>query len=170
MKVKQNSNGKRLIFSESTFKRIGDILTELVKRSRANLCIFADMDGFPISHGGSVDNVDISIICALAAGTFSATAAMAKESSGEKKFRFIYQEGERRNAYLCNVFDDYLMIVLFDKGVTLGLIRILTNQAISRLQELFDELKDEKSQVTQFLDVEFRTLLGKELDKTFGLK
>ena len=95
---------------------------------------------------------------------------MAQITSGEEGFQFIYHEGLAQHIYLCNVSNDYLLVVLFDKTVALGMVRVLARHTVEKLQDLLYELVMESEKASKFLDVEFRSLLKKELDKTFGLK
>ncbi|MBN1543445.1 roadblock/LC7 domain-containing protein [candidate division KSB1 bacterium] len=169
MDVRQRHNGKRVVFSESSFKRIRSLIHDFLQRSRASLCIFADINGYPIAYGGDTRGLIISTLTALAAGSFSATLEMAHGLGESQRFRFIYHEGARHNLYLANVGEDYLMIVLFDKSVALGIIRLLTHQITNQLDELLAELRRNSDQAAQMLDREFRDLLGEELDRTFGL-
>ena len=162
-------NGKRWVFSEASFKKINRALEELGKRLDAVLVIFADMNGYSISASGDTHNVNVDNLTALAAGTFSATAEMANLVREGGPFKFIYHEGEQHNIYLCTVEKDYLIIVVFHKKTALGMVRALTHHTVERLEGLVEDLKQEKQRATQFLDVEFRSLLGKELDKTFGI-
>ncbi|MBN2001367.1 roadblock/LC7 domain-containing protein [candidate division KSB1 bacterium] len=170
MKLGHTSNGKRLVFSETTFQKIFQILTDMIKQSRAHLCIFADMNGYPISYSGTLQDVDVSSLTALAAGTFSATSAMANIVAKEERFKYIYQEGESRNIYMSTVEEEYVLIVVFDRSVTLGMIRVMTHYTIEKLTGLIEQLKKQNEQLTQFLDVEFKALLSKEVDIAFGLK
>jgi predicted regulator of Ras-like GTPase activity (Roadblock/LC7/MglB family) len=164
-----SKNGKRMMFSEDAFQKIKQVLAELTKRANAHLCVFADVNGYPIGSYSITDDVDISSLTALAAGTFSATAAMANLISGEQQFKYIYHEGTHRNIYLCNVSSDYLIIVVFDKSVPLGLIRVLTHHTIARLNEVIRLLETENEKAVQFLDLEFKSLLSKELNRSFGI-
>ena len=170
MQAKQPENSNRLVLSEKNFQKIADLLNEFLRRSRATLCVFADMNGYPIAHQGSDENVHIANLTALAAGDFLATSEIARITQGDNKFKFIYHEGTTRNLYLCNVSDDYLMIVLFEKSVALGMIRVLTGQFIEGIQALLKDLQQKEIESRQFIDHEFRALLGRELDKVFGQK
>ncbi|HNR67363.1 MAG TPA: roadblock/LC7 domain-containing protein [bacterium] len=169
MDIQQRHNGKRVVFSEASFQKIRLLIRDFLLRSRASMCIFADVNGYPIAYGGDSRGVQISSLTALAAGSFSATLEMARWLGEEQRFRFIYHEGAHRNLYLSNIGDNYLMIVLFDKSVPLGIIRLLTRQTTDRLNELLNDLRRKSDQATQLLDLEFRDLLDKELDRTFGL-
>ncbi len=166
--INNNNNGKRWVFSEATFEKINETLNDLCARLKAQVVIFADMNGYPVSFCGDTRRIEINNLTAVGAGAFSATAEMAHLVHEKQQFKYIYHEGESQNIYLCNVGDDYLMIVVFSKTTAVGMVRALTAHAVEKLGGLFSELQEEKEKATEFLDVEFRSLLGKELDKSFG--
>jgi predicted regulator of Ras-like GTPase activity (Roadblock/LC7/MglB family) len=164
-----SKNGKRMVFSEITFSRINTILAELLSRTNAHFCVFADVNGYPVSSCGITEDVDLSSLTALTAGTFSATAAMANIITGEEQFKYIFLEGVQRNIYLCNVNGDYLLYIVFDKGVSVGLIRVLAHQAMQKLCQVIRQISVDNDEASQFLDVEFKSLLSRELNRAFGL-
>lgn len=168
-KYQNNSNGKRWVFSESTYKKIDAAMDQLCKHLKADLAIFADMNGYPVSYHSRQEGWDVNNLTALAAGTFSATTEMAFLIGEDSRFRYIFHEGERRHIYMCMVAHDYLMVIIFNKKTALGLVRALTRNVVTRLEELVEELKSEVSATAKVLDSEFKTMLSKELDKTFGL-
>jgi len=163
-----NNNGKRWVFSETSFDKINGTVNDLCSRLKAHVVVFADMNGYPISFCGDTKRIEINNLTAVGAGTFSATTEMAHLIHEKKQFKFIYHEGDSQNIYLCNVGEDYLMIVVFSKSTAVGMVRALTAHAVEKLSGLLSELVEEKEKATEFLDVEFRSLLGKELDKSFG--
>lgn len=162
-------NGRRIVLSEASYANVGDVLLDLIRKTHAQAAIFADMDGYPIMHRGNVNDLQISALTALAAGSFSATAEMAKMIGEIDRFRFLYHEGERSNLYLSTVGDGHLIIVAFDSSVALGMIRIFTNLTVTKLNGMLEEIKTESKDATEFLDLEFRSLLSQELDKSFNI-
>jgi predicted regulator of Ras-like GTPase activity (Roadblock/LC7/MglB family) len=170
MTSRQQTNGKRVVFSESNYRKLVGQLKEFIKKSRARFCVFADLNGYPIASAGSLKGVSIASLTALAAGDFSATLEMARMIGEQQQFKFIHHEGSLQHLYLCHVGPHYLLIVSFDQSVALGMIRILTRHTISKLQELLNSIEEDRMSAARFLDVEFRELLGKELDRAFGLK
>ncbi|OGC01866.1 hypothetical protein A2V82_02575 [candidate division KSB1 bacterium RBG_16_48_16] len=170
MEMSQSKNGKKIVFSESSFNKIAQSLQALKKRSNAALCIFADANGYAVSFSGEAKEIDISSLSALAAGDFAATSEMARIISGEDKFRYLYHEGKEKNVYLCSVGDDYLIIVVFDKSVALGIVRAMTHHLSLKLEDLLAKLRQEAETASDFLDSQFRELLSAELDKSFGVK
>jgi len=166
-----NNNGTsedKLIFSQNTYEKISRVVYELRVRLKADLCIFADVNGYPVDHSGETNNIDVSDLTAVAAGSFLASNEMSRLISGEPYFDHVFHEGQRKNSYMCNVNSDYLMIIVFNKKVPVGLVRLLTHHAVERLNTYLDNLKDQNRQVANFLDSKFRDQLNDELDKAFG--
>jgi predicted regulator of Ras-like GTPase activity (Roadblock/LC7/MglB family) len=163
--MQENIPLKRMVFSETAFSKIALILTELLKRSQARLAVFADMNGYPIVHRGDIKLQGLSTLTALAAGSFAASGEIARMINNESRFRFIYQEGGRFNAYTCSVGEDYFLIVLFEKHVALGLVRLLTHHALTRISRYLEELHQSTDQARNFIDLEFREALSNQLDQ-----
>ena len=162
-------NGKRIVLSETSYTQVGNILQDFIRKTHAQAAIFADMDGYPIVHRGNIVNLQISTLTALGAGDFSATTEMSKMVGEKEGFRFLYHEGEKSNLYLSKVGTSQLIIVVFDSTVALGMIRIFTNLAVTKLNNMLEEIKLESKEATEFLDLEFKNLLSQELDKSFKL-
>ena len=164
-----NSNGMGIVFSESTYRKISRILYELNTRLKANLTIFADMNGYPIDSSGNIGDMNINTLTAVAAGSFSASNEMSSMISGHEHFEHVLHEGARDNVYMCSVGSDYLMIIIFDKKAPIGFVRLLVHAAVNKLTQYLDSLRVQKRSASQFLDAEFRARLGDEMDSAFGL-
>ncbi len=170
MEMQQRKNGKRVVLSQTTYHTIARILEEFLGRSQARLALFADMNGYPVVYRGETDTLDVSALTALAAGDFAATAEMSKLIGQDARFKFIYHEGASRSLYLCAVGADYFLMVVFEKAVALGIIRVLSHYAVEKISRYIQELKQESEQTHQFLDFEFRDLLAQQLDHSLRPK
>jgi predicted regulator of Ras-like GTPase activity (Roadblock/LC7/MglB family) len=159
----------QFMLSTETFNKVNEILQELVTSTRSDFALFCDANGNPITHHGKQHVVNLSGLSALAAGNFAATAEMARVIGEKEGFKFIFQEGERRNFYLCNVSFNFLLAIIFDKAVALGLVRIFANKAVENLKSVLDKAAQAEEKASDFIDSEFGLLLGKELDKSFSL-
>ncbi|RIK68708.1 hypothetical protein DCC62_24150 [candidate division KSB1 bacterium] len=113
--------------------------------------------------------MDLGGFAALTAGNFSAMREMANVIGEKDGFKFVFQEGERRNIYLCNVGFNFLLTIIFEKTVALGLVRIFANKAVENLKQVLANAQEAETKTSEVLDVEFGLLLGKELDKSFNL-
>jgi len=158
----------QFMLSTSTFNKISEILRELVVSTRSDFALFCDANGNPITHHGKNVTLDLGSLSALIAGDFSATREIARVIGEREGFKFIFQEGERRNIYLCNVGFNFLLAIIFEKAVALGLIRIFANKAVESLRQVLDSAVQAETKASEILDSEFSLLLGKELDKSFN--
>ncbi len=125
------------------------------------------MSGQLISQRGNVEEMNTTVLSALAASDFAATSEMAKLVGEEAKFKLLFHEGEKRNVYLSNVGDDFFLVVVFDVSVTLGLIRIYTKKAIEDLTAALEEEAGSEASDENIIDSDFSTLLGNALDDSF---
>ncbi len=161
-------NGKRFALSEVAFEQITEALNALVAKTRARTVIFCDMNGHLVAQRGEIVGYDVNALCAVAAGEFSATAELAKMVGQGDGFHYLYHEGDEANVYISRVNPDFFLIVIFDKSVALGMVRVFTKKAIESLATALEETAREPSSEEAFLDLEFGSLLGRELDKSLG--
>ena len=165
---KLKDGSRQVILNGKQFEGITKILSELATKTKASAILFSDMSGQLISQRGNTDNMNTTVLSALAASDFAATAEMAKLVGEDAKFKLLFHEGEKRNVYLSNVGDNFFLVVVFDVSVTLGLIRIYTKKAIQNLLALFEaEDGSDDGQMENLLDADFSSLLGDALDETF---
>ncbi len=167
MKVEKGGNGQPIVLSGEIYKTIAEILSDLASKTRARTIIFADINGHPITQRGQSAEIDIPGMSALAAADFAATAEMSKMVGEAKRFNYIYHEGQKTNIYLSNVGDNFLLIIIFDVNIALGMIRIFTKRTIDSLKEIVLKSKQEDTDGSKFIDVEFTKYLNQELDKAF---
>ena len=164
---KLKDGSRQVILNGKQYDDITKILTELATKTKASAILFADMSGQLISQRGNTENMNTTVLSALAASDFAATSEMAKLVGEEAKFKLLFHEGEKRNVYLSNVGDNFFLVVVFDVSVTLGLIRIYTKKAIEDLGNILDEDSEAVEGEDKIIDSDFSSLLGDALDDTF---
>ncbi len=164
---KLKDGSRQIILNGNQYEGITKVLAELATKTKASAILFADMSGQLISQRGNTENMNTTVLSALAASDFAATAEMAKLVGEEAKFKLLFHEGEQRNVYLSNVGDYFFLVVVFDVNVTLGLIRIYTKKAIQSLQDILEEESDETISAKDMIDSDFSSLLGDALDESF---
>jgi len=164
---KLQDGSRQVILNGKQYDAITNVLSELAAKTKASAILFADMSGQLISQRGNTDNMNTTVLSALAASDFAATAEMAKLVGEEAKFKLLFHEGDKRNVYLSNVGDDFFLVVVFDVSVTLGLIRIYTKKAIEDLTAAILAEESEEAKDDKMIDSDFSTLLGDALDDSF---
>ena len=94
-----------------------------------------DRGGNVISQYGDMTVMDVTIIAALAAGSFAATKELARRI-GEVEFNALYHQGNGNHIFMNSVDDDTIMITVFGRRTTVGLVRFYsfsTAQAVGAL-------------------------------------
>ncbi len=163
---KLKDGSRQIILNGNQYEGITKTLTELANKTKASAILFADMSGQLISQRGNTEEMNTTVLSALAASDFAATAEMAKLVGEEAKFKLLFKKKKKRNVYLSNVGESFFLVVVFDVSVTLGLIRIYTKKAIQGLAQILEDSSEEESSETM-IDSDFSTLLGDALDDTF---
>ena len=110
---------------------------DLIEMGVSCVCLI-DMAGNVISN---LDNgkmkYDIYSLAALAAGNFGAVSAMAK-IIGEDDFSLLFHKGEKENIHFSKVMDDFLLVAIFDKEISLGFLRLRVAGAIKKITTLWN--------------------------------
>lgn len=109
-------------------------LAQLLERSEATAALIIDKGGPLIGQRGDLERYDTTTIAALAAGSFSATQAIA-ERCGEINFSSIYQQGDHTSMLFRNIDENLLLIVLFRAALSVGAIKYYADVAVERVAE-----------------------------------
>lgn len=101
--------------------------------------VLIDLSGNVIAHEetGSMRH-DIYSLAALAAGNFGAVNAMAK-IIGEEEFSLLFHKGTKENIHFSKVMEDFLLVTIFGKEVSLGFLRMKVAEAIGKIENILKE-------------------------------
>jgi predicted regulator of Ras-like GTPase activity (Roadblock/LC7/MglB family) len=124
------------MFNQSQLDAIDEsIITNLIEAGLDNV-IFMDMAGNTIAkHDNGKSHLDSTAFAALAAGNFAAVDAMA-QLVGESEFSLLFHKGEKSSIHFTKVSDDTLLINMFSKEISLGLVRLKVAQTIKEINEI----------------------------------
>ena len=127
------------MFNESQLKAIDKaICTELIEAG-IDCVIFMDMAGNTIAkHDNGKNRLDSVAFAALAAGNFAAVDAMAK-LVGESEFSLLFHKGEKSSIHFNKADDDTLLITMFTKDISLGLVRLKVSESIKQINKILVE-------------------------------
>ena len=84
--------------------------------------------------------MDVTIIAALAAGSFAATKELARRI-GEVEFNALYHQGNGSHIFMNSVDDDTIMITVFGADTTVGLVRYYSTGACQTMATLLESLR-----------------------------
>ena len=102
--------------------------------------IFMDLSGNAIAkHSNGKTNLDATAFAALAAGNFAAVDAMA-QLVGESEFSLLFHKGEKLSIHFNKVTDDTLLISMFDKNISLGMVRLKVAETIEEMHQVLSGL------------------------------
>lgn len=97
--------------------------------------IYMDMSGNAISkHDNGNTTLDSTAFAALAAGNYAAVDAMAK-LVGESEFSLLFHKGEKSSIHFSKVDNDTLLISMFNKDISLGIVRLKAAEAIKEISQ-----------------------------------
>lgn len=156
---------------EEDYWAISTTLQELLKNSNATSVLLLDKTGQLISSVGEELRFDLHSFASLCAADFEANAQLAK-LIGEQDFSTLYHQGSNESMYLSRVERDIILVVLFDKKTTLGLVRLRTKKAVEGLatviKGLYDKLEYENEDYNAELGEEFTAEADMEIDSLFS--
>ena len=116
------------------------ILAEFLQKAEAELTVVIDRGGNVISQYGDISVMDVTIIAALAAGSFAATKELARRI-GEVEFNALYHQGNGNHIFMNSVDDDTIMITVFGRRTTVGLVRFYSSGAAQKVADLLKSLQ-----------------------------
>ena len=114
------------------------VLVDFLKKTEAELTVVIDRGGNVISQCGDMDVMDVTVIAALAAGSFAATRELARRI-GEIEFNALYHQGNGSHMFMNSVDDETIMITVFGARTTVGLVRFYsttTGQNVANVLQL----------------------------------
>lgn len=124
------------MFNQSQLDAIDDLIKTNLIASGLDHVMFIDLAGNAIAkHDNGKSDLDSTAFAALAAGNFAAVDAMA-QLVGETEFSLLFHKGEKSSIHFSKVTDDTLLITMFDKDASLGLIRLKVAQTIDGIKSV----------------------------------
>ncbi|HYA02720.1 MAG TPA: roadblock/LC7 domain-containing protein [Syntrophobacteria bacterium] len=114
-----------LVLSKEAINSIISIIDEDLLRAGADCVLLVDRSGNLIVNRGDPANLDVVALAALSAANFGATAEIAK-LIGEDDFTLLFHKGKNENIHFTKVGKGFILLTLFGKDVSLGVIRLKT--------------------------------------------
>src|SRR2546422_6233610 len=127
------------VFTIEDVAALDGILAEFLQKAEAELTVVIDRGGNVISQYGDISILDVTIIAALAAGSFAATKELARRI-GEIEFNALYHQGNGNHIFMNSVDDDTIMITVFGRRTTVGLVRFYSSSAAQKVAKLLKSL------------------------------
>lgn len=156
---------------EEDFYSINLILQTLMRSAGSRSVMLIDKTGQLINSIGEPPGFDVTSFSSLAAADFAANAQLA-EMVGEKDFATLVHQGTTESLYLSMIANRVILVVLFDRKTSLGLVRLKARRAsdelIVVLNRLFNKIQYRNEEVaTPALGAEFLAEADSEIDSLF---
>ncbi len=129
------------IMYEDEYRSIVAVIERLLRDANAKCVYLVDKDGQLISSSGETHNIDSTSLASLTAGNIAATGGLAK-LIGEKEFSILFHEGERDNIHISVIAQRVILVVIFDKRSSLGLVRLRVKRATDDISKSILRLID----------------------------
>ena len=126
------------VLREPEYDALLSVLRRLLVDATAKVVFLVDKDGTLLASSGDAVGFDTTSLASLAAGNIAATGGLAN-LIGEKEFSILFHEGERDNMHLSVVADRLILVVVFDRRSSVGLVRLRVRQASARFNTVMAE-------------------------------
>lgn len=130
-----------LILSPEHYDLLRKDLDSFLDNSEADTVLLIDRGGNIIVDSGEAIEDRIDTISALTAGAFAATQALAAVLE-EEEFTVIYHQGKKTRIFICSVSEDALLLALFSKSTTVGLVKMYVQNTCRNLSSLMTAIGD----------------------------
>jgi len=135
-----------IVIHEADAVRIDAVLGRFLADSGCAAALLIDRSGQPLAESGVSRTLDTGSIGALAAGAFSATAALA-QLLGESEFSVLFHEGVRESMHVSTVDDDTILLAIFDERTTVGMVRLFAREASTSIGGILEETRKRPKRV-----------------------
>ena len=123
------------VLREPEYEALLSVLRKLLVDASAKVVFLVDKDGTLLASAGDAVGFDTTSLASLAAGNIAATGGLAN-LIGEKEFSILFHEGERDNMHLSVVAERLILVVVFDRRSSVGLVRLRVRQASARFYDV----------------------------------
>jgi predicted regulator of Ras-like GTPase activity (Roadblock/LC7/MglB family) len=138
----------QFVMYEEELTQIQAIADKLQQDSRARTILIVDKNGQMIATSGAGSDLDTTSLSSLVAGNVAATGGIAKLIE-EEEFTGQFHEGKDISVHMTLVARRIILVVLFDKTTTHGLVRLRVKKANEALAAVFDALAAKQAAAPQ---------------------
>lgn len=150
------------ILREKEFREFQSALKKLIASSFAKVVFLVDKNGSLIASAGATDDFDTTSLASLTAGNIAATGGLAS-LIGEKEFSILFHEGERDHMHISVVANRIILVVIFDRRSSVGLVRLRVRRTSSELEGILRDidvvaLKEEEGDIEELTEADIESL------------
>ena len=157
-----------LTLHDPLLEAIEGVLDQLLSKIPSCSILLADISGRLICVRNAKRRFNPTNLAALTAGNMAATTEIARQIGEERPFQLIFHEGEDQNIYLSDIAGNFLLVVVFDTSIQIGVVRLFTRQAIKELMQLVEDIDTQETSQGVSVSDGFSDALSSELEEVFG--
>ncbi len=124
-----------IILTEEKQSRLFNLVDRELIKNGVEHVFLVDTAGNLIFEKGNYPLEDVLPLAALSAANFGATAEIAR-LVGEEDFTLLFHKGEKYNLHFSKIGDQFILVILFDKTVSLGLVRYKISKISGELLDI----------------------------------
>ena len=113
------------VLSEEAIGKIYRLLDEDLLNAGAGCTLLVDRSGYLIATRGDPAGIDVVSLAALSAANYGVTEEIAR-LVGEENFSLLFHKGKNDSIHYTKIGEDFFLITIFTKDVSLGLMRLKT--------------------------------------------
>jgi predicted regulator of Ras-like GTPase activity (Roadblock/LC7/MglB family) len=155
----------QIVMYEDEVRQIKDVADRLQQDSRSRAILVIDKNGQLIADAGASGELDTTSLSSLVAGNVAATGGIAKLIE-EEEFTGQFHEGKGISVHMTIVGRRMILVVLFDKNTTHGLVRLRVKKATTELETILEEVV-KKAKSPQAVNV-FAEITDADIDNLFN--
>ncbi len=130
------------ILREREYEAFLSVLRKLLSDACAKIVFLVDKNGTLLASAGDTAEFDTTSLASLAAGNIAATGGLAN-LIGEKEFSILFHEGERDHMHISVLADRLILVVIFDRRSSVGLVRLRVRRASEDLARILFSAEEE---------------------------
>jgi len=124
------------IDNQEQLEEIENILQNELISSGVGCTILIDTAGNTIANANNGKfKYDTAAFAALAAGNYASVDAMA-QLINEDEFSLLFHKGETNSIQFCKVNENFLLVNIFGKEISLGFLRLKVVEAVEKIKSV----------------------------------
>jgi DNA-binding response OmpR family regulator len=165
---KEEDELERVTLTEALYAQVSVRLDQLLADTTARCILLCDPAGRIIHLAGNTGGLAIDAITSLLSGGIATLLEAGKNLEEDSVINLAYREGKLADLYAINIHDDWIMIIVIDRGQMyqrLGTVWFYARKATVDLNRLREEL--DKVQPQTMMSSPLNDEYSDELDKLF---
>ena len=158
----------RLVISPAQDRQLAEALEKVVKQAPAKLVLLADRNGQTIYNSEKSNDSWLVELAALVAGDLAASEEMARLMNSIEENQLILREGVSQHAYVAKTGPHLVLFVQTSSEVPLGWSRLIVQEAVQDLAEIFADATFEEDEERNFSPEGFDDSVNNALDGLFS--